>query len=467
MILRKIFSVVWIKLNNRSQLFMDLVEKAKQFATTAHKRINHQRKYNNQPYTVHLSSVANIVSTVTDDQEMIAAAWLHDVVEDTPATLYDVEQEFGKDVAELVENLTDISKPGDGNRQVRKLIDRQHIAVASQRAKTIKLADLIDNANDISSNDAKFAELYLQEMNALLEVLDEGDTALYKRAWKTHHKCTQKLKSQQKSETPADINITSPAAEQNGNHHLFRLFSEAFTAQHLAEPVRSFDASRPCKEVQAMMELHQLDIVCLREQGTIVGYARHEDLIGKSCRENMRVFREGQVIPGESPFSDVIHVLTLQQYGFISVLGEIAGVFSRQDINKPVARMWLFGIITFVEMDVMKVITQYFPDDSWQSALTQERLDRAKALQEERNRRGQHCSLLDCIQLSDKGKIIISKEETLALSGLESRRSAKKVVREMESLRNNLAHAQDIVTYDWGQIVRLTQRLEESLNFRA
>ena len=175
---------------------MDLVEKAKQFATTAHKRINHLRKYNNQPYTVHLSSVAGIVASVTDDEEMIAAALLHDVVEDTPATLYDVEKEFGNAVAELVENLTAISKPGDGNRQVRKLIDRQHIAVASQRAKTIKLADLIDNANDISRHDEKFAELYLQEMNELLEVLDEGDTALYKRAWKTHHKCTQKLKNQ-------------------------------------------------------------------------------------------------------------------------------------------------------------------------------------------------------------------------------------------------------------------------------
>ena len=181
----------------------------------------------------------------------------------------------------------------------------------------------------------------------------------------------------------------------------------------------------------------------------------------------MRIFREGQVISGDSPFSDVIHVLTLQVYGFISVLGEIAGAFSRQDINKPVARMWLFGIITFVEMDVMKVITQYFPDDSWQSALTEERLAQAKALQEERNRRGQHCSLLDCIQLSDKGKVIISKEETLALTGMGSRRSAKKIVREMESLRNNLAHAQDIVTYDWGQIVRLTHRLEETLNSRA
>ena len=446
---------------------MNLVEKAKQFATTAHKRINHLRKYNNQPYSVHLSSVANIVASVTTDEVMIAAAWLHDVVEDTPATLYDVEKKFGKGVAELVENLTDISKPGDGNRQIRKAIDKQHISRATARAKTIKLADLIDNANDICKHDPEFAQLYMQEMNALLEVLDEGDTALYKRAWKTHHKCTQKLEKGVKTEKPSENALTSHLPAGNGNQHLYRLFSEAFTAQHLAEPVRSFDASRSSKEVQAMMELHQLDIVCLREQGTIVGYARHDDLVGKTCRENMRNFREGQVISGDSPFSDVIHVLTLQEYGFISILGEIAGVFSREDINKPVARMWLFGIITFVEMNVIKVISLHFPGDSWQAALTDERLQQAKALQAERERRGQHCSLLDCIQLSDKGKIVISKEETMKMTGLESRRSAKKVIREMESLRNNLAHAQDIVTYDWGQIVRLTLRLEETLGSRT
>jgi len=446
---------------------MDLVEKAKQFATTAHKRINHLRKYNNQPYTVHLSTVANIVASVTDDEEMIAAAWLHDVVEDTPATLYDVEKEFGTSIAELVENLTDISKPGDGNRQIRKTIDKQHIARASQRAKTIKLADLIDNANDICRHDAGFAQLYLQEMNALLEVLDEGDTALYKRAWKTHHKCTQKLQRTGKAESLPDSNKSLLLPEQNANKHLFRLFSEAFTAHHLAEPVRSFDASRPCKEVQAMMELHNLEIVCLREQGKIVGYARHDDLIGQTCRESMRSFRDGQVISGDSPFSDVIHVLTLTEYGFITVLGEIAGAFSREDINKPVARMWLFGIITFVEMNVNKVISHHFAGDSWQSALTDERIQQAKALQTERSRRGQHCNLLDCIQLSDKGKIVISKEESMNMMGLESRRSAKKIIREMESLRNNLAHAQDIVTYDWGQIVRLTSRLEETLGNRA
>ena len=47
-------------------------------------------------------------------------------------------------MAYLVDCLTDVSKPSDGNRAVRKEIDRQHLAKASPKAKTIKLADLID-----------------------------------------------------------------------------------------------------------------------------------------------------------------------------------------------------------------------------------------------------------------------------------------------------------------------------------
>ncbi len=54
-------------------------------------------------------------------------------------------------------------------------------------------------------------------------------------------------------------------------------------------------------------------------------------------------------------------------------------------------------------------------------------------------------------QFSDKVKILISKQDTLEEIGLGSRSSAKKVIKEIESLRNNLSHAQDIVTYDWYQ----------------
>ena len=164
---------------------LTLVERARAFAIDAHTRIDQRRKYSQQPYSDHLASVASIVASVSEDAEMIAAAWLHDVVEDTPATLYDVETAFGKEVALLVENLTDVSKPSDGNRAARKAIDRQHTATGPSRAKTVKLADLIDNLQDICKHDMRFAQTFLVEMGATLEVLDTGDQQLYQRAWKT------------------------------------------------------------------------------------------------------------------------------------------------------------------------------------------------------------------------------------------------------------------------------------------
>ncbi|MDA8142023.1 MAG: HD domain-containing protein, partial [Desulfobacteraceae bacterium] len=64
----------------------DLIRKARQYATEAHQGIDHFRKYTHQPYQVHLQAVAKLVAQFSDDPKMIAAAWLHDVVEDTSAT---------------------------------------------------------------------------------------------------------------------------------------------------------------------------------------------------------------------------------------------------------------------------------------------------------------------------------------------------------------------------------------------
>lgn len=160
----------------------ELVEKAKAFAHKVHGSINHQRKYTGEPYTNHLESVATLVAEVTSDQEMIAAAWLHDTIEDTPTTFEDIEQEFGNRVATLVSELTDVSVPEDGTREVRKSKDRAHTAAASPAAKTVKLADLIDNSKSIRKYDPRFAKVYMYEKKLLLSVLKEGDSKLYAMA---------------------------------------------------------------------------------------------------------------------------------------------------------------------------------------------------------------------------------------------------------------------------------------------
>jgi (p)ppGpp synthase/HD superfamily hydrolase len=113
---------------------------------------------------------------------MIAAAWLHDTVEDTGVTSELIRAEFGDEVATLVGWLTDVSRPDHGNRAARKAVDRAHTAAAPAQAQTIKLADLIANTRSIMEHDEAFARVYLAEKRALLEVMTKGDAALMARA---------------------------------------------------------------------------------------------------------------------------------------------------------------------------------------------------------------------------------------------------------------------------------------------
>ena len=157
-----------------------LINKAKMLAGKAHE--GQFRKYSGMPYIVHPIEVATIVQTVEHSDEMIAAALLHDVVEDTDYSFEDIAKEVSPEVADLVKGLTDVSSPQDGNRKVRKAIDKDHLAEQNAEVQTIKLADVISNSQDIKANDPKFAEVYIEEMKALLEVLTKGDKTLYAKA---------------------------------------------------------------------------------------------------------------------------------------------------------------------------------------------------------------------------------------------------------------------------------------------
>lgn len=158
-------------------------KEALEFAREAHK--GQQRKYTEEPYIEHPKRVAAILRSVPHTTDMICAAYLHDVVEDTHVTIQEIYREFGETVGGLVEELTDeymkVNYP-NLNRRERKRREVERQAQMSNVAKTIKLADVIDNTLDIVKNDKDFARKYLREMESLVEVLQEGEELLFQRA---------------------------------------------------------------------------------------------------------------------------------------------------------------------------------------------------------------------------------------------------------------------------------------------
>lgn len=161
---------------------MNKIDLAKIVCKVAHDASGQKRKYIGDPYWTHPFRVADIVSKVGGDEDMIIAAYLHDVVEDTEVSISLISEMFGKDVAMLVDGLTDKSKLSDGNRAVRKKIDRDNLNTQCNRVKTIKLADLIDNTSSITKYDKDFSKVYMKEKSLMLDVLNGGNEVLWKMA---------------------------------------------------------------------------------------------------------------------------------------------------------------------------------------------------------------------------------------------------------------------------------------------
>lgn len=154
----------------------DLIADAARYARLAH--AGQVRRYTGLAYINHPAEVAALVERVSRDPVLIAAAWLHDVVEDTPATLLDLALRFGLRVARLVGEVTDVSRPADGNRARRKALDRAYLAEASRDGQTLKYADLISNTAHIAAHDPAFAAVYLAEKEALMAVMTRGHPLL-------------------------------------------------------------------------------------------------------------------------------------------------------------------------------------------------------------------------------------------------------------------------------------------------
>jgi guanosine-3',5'-bis(diphosphate) 3'-pyrophosphohydrolase len=120
-----------------------LISEAAELAARRHNGMARKGR-GNEPYINHLAEVANLLATATDgaDAELVAAGWLHDVIEDTDTTREELAQKFSDRVASLVVECTDDMSLPKPERRRRQIVDAPK---KSAGAKLIKIADKISN----------------------------------------------------------------------------------------------------------------------------------------------------------------------------------------------------------------------------------------------------------------------------------------------------------------------------------
>jgi guanosine-3',5'-bis(diphosphate) 3'-pyrophosphohydrolase len=127
----------------------NLVERARAFAVKAHEGLTRPNKAN-EPYAVHLVEVAALVGAASGTPDEIAAAWLHDTVEDTSTTIEEIREQFGETVADIVDGLTDKPDLAGLPTLKRKLLQAERVKEKSNSVKIVKIADQTSNLRSVA-----------------------------------------------------------------------------------------------------------------------------------------------------------------------------------------------------------------------------------------------------------------------------------------------------------------------------
>jgi predicted transcriptional regulator len=240
------------------------------------------------------------------------------------------------------------------------------------------------------------------------------------------------------------------------------LFIDQITTKFIFEPIYSCNINDNGLIVKEQLEIKDFDIVgVIDDSKNIIGYAKKEELKDRLIIDSIRNLDFDLIITDSTPISKLPSLLASRGFVFVMQVDKIVGIVTIADINKPVFRIYLFGIISLFEMHLNYWINSYYPDNTWRKLLIEQRLDEAIRIYDLRKGGNQDLSLLECLQFCDKREILKSTPEfILFFNFLEN--NFDKYLKIVEKIRNELAHSQNsiISNVKWNIFIEAISRIE-------
>jgi len=246
-----------------------------------------------------------------------------------------------------------------------------------------------------------------------------------------------------------------------------RALYDNISVKHVLESLKSCHADDESAVIRKRMEEPDLDfdVMGIKENGEVYGYVERSTLAGGPCAKYGRTFHPRELVAESASLTDVFSVLRDAPRVFVLKGTKVMGIVTRGDLQKAPVRMWVFGLITLIEMNLLFIVRSRYPNGSWKDHISEARLRKANDLFDERKKRNEAIDLADCLQICDKADLAlkISDIKQKIKDGLK--KNPHPILDSVEDLRDILAHAQDLVIGStWTDRIDLIENLEKLLN---
>ena len=243
------------------------------------------------------------------------------------------------------------------------------------------------------------------------------------------------------------------------------IFIENITTKYIFEPLACCKITDNTYEVKSTLEQRDFDTLgVVDENDQKLGYVVQENLGENSIENYIEKFDIAIVISESTPLSELFEILLDKEYVYVLSKNSVNGIVTRADINKPIVRIYLFGLISLFELHLNFWITENYDEESWKEILNPARIELAEKIYKERKGNNVQLTLLECVQICDKREILRATDKFR--DDFEFSKSAfKKLLENVEKIRNELAHSQTsiIANLEWTDFVNVIKSMKEFL----
>lgn len=247
---------------------------------------------------------------------------------------------------------------------------------------------------------------------------------------------------------------------------LRELFENEIKIKHIAENLKCCNYEDASTIIKKQMEKSDFDVMGIKNKGKIEGFIYRSDLKPAPIKNYKKTFVDSDLVDESLPLINIFSALRDSPRKFVTRNKEVVGIVTRGDLQKTPVRMWLFGLISLLEMQLLRIIRHHFEGDKWRFHLKDNRIQKAEELFAIRKERNEELDLADCLQFCDKSDLCFEIPGVKDSMDKKWGKSAKRRLKSAESLRNKLFHAHDLVTGStWLEVIDLVKSIESFLEF--
>ncbi len=244
------------------------------------------------------------------------------------------------------------------------------------------------------------------------------------------------------------------------------LWERSLTAKTISVPLESVSQKDTVENAQSIGKKKHFDVVGIKDDGGTIGYIDIKKADKETCGENYLQFKIQDLVSLETPLKDCLIKIQSKERLFVLDNKGVNQIITLADLHKQPVRMLLFSLISLIEMSMSVLVTKDFPNDEWQGKISEDRLESAKNIFDDRKRKNQECNLIDCLQISDKSTILL-KNEYAEKWGFDTKPNAKSFFKNLNKLRDNLAHSQQTVWEDITELISIHSKAEKVLEINV